>query len=95
MNIYVGNLPYRVADEDLREMFEKYGEVRFARVIKERETNRSKGFGFVEMDNAEQANAAIAAYNEFELNGRKLVVNQAREREDRPRGGFRPRRNDN
>ncbi len=96
MNIYVGNLPYGVADADLRGLFEQYGEVNFARVITEQETGRSKGFGFVEMNADDAANAAINALNGFELNGRKLTVNQAREREARPRtGGFRGGRRGN
>lgn len=99
MNIYVGNLPYKMTDAELRGLFAQHGEVNFARVITEQETGRSKGFGFVEMNNDEQANAAITALNGFEMNGRKLTVNQAREREQRPRtggGNFRgPRRGNN
>lgn len=90
MNIYVGNLPYATTDEDLRSMFAEHGEVNFARVITEPETKRSKGFGFVEMNNDGEANNAINALNGTDINGRKLTVNEARPRESRPRtGGFR------
>ena len=88
MNIYVGNLSYQTADADLREVFEQYGSVTSARVIMDRETGRSKGFGFVEMDNAEEAEAAIRALDGAEVGGRNLRVNEARPREERP-----PRRN--
>ena len=87
MNIYVGNLPYSIDRDQLREIFAQYGEVRAARIVIERETGKSKGFGFVEMDNAEEANAAIAALNGTEIGGRKAVINEARPREDRPARG--------
>ena len=89
MNIYVGNLPYSTDRDELRAVFEQYGEVSSARVVTDRETGRSRGYGFVEMPNAEQAQAAIEALNGKEIGGRKAVVNEARPREDRPRDGFR------
>ena len=80
MNIYVGNLSYSVTEYDLREIFEKHGTVVKAAVIKDKESGRSKGFGFIEMSNDDEAKTAIAALHETEDHGRKLVVNQARER---------------
>jgi cold-inducible RNA-binding protein len=86
--LYVGNLAYGVTDSDLQTMFEPHGTVQSAQVIMDRETNRSKGFGFVEMGNDQEAQAAIAALNGQDHNGRALTVNEARPREDRPsRGG--------
>lgn len=87
MNIYVGNLPYSIDRDQLREIFAQYGEVRAARIVIERETGKSKGYGFVDMDNAEEANAAIAALNGTDIGGRKAVINEARPREDRPARG--------
>jgi RNA recognition motif-containing protein len=84
MNIYVGNLPYSTDRDELRAVFEQYGEVSSARVVTDRETGRSRGYGFVEMANAEQAQAAIEALNGKEIGGRKAVVNEARPREERP-----------
>lgn len=84
MNIYVGNLPYSVDRDELRGIFEQYGEVSAARVVTDRETGRSKGFGFVEMPDAAQAQAAIDALNGNEIGGRKAVINEARPREERP-----------
>ena len=84
MNIYVGNLPYSTDREELRAVFEQYGEVSSARVVTDRETGRSRGYGFVEMPSAEQAQAAIEALNGNEIGGRKAVVNEARPREERP-----------
>lgn len=89
MNIYVGNLPYSVTDEQLKSIFEEYGTVSSANVIFDRQTNRSKGFGFVEMENDSEAQEAINKLNETELSGRNIRVNQAKPREDRPRGGSR------
>jgi len=85
--LYVGNLPYTVSDSDLQNLFAAHGTVQSAQVIMDRDTGRSKGFGFVEMDNDQQAQAAIAALNGQDFNGRSLTVNEARPREDRPRGG--------
>lgn len=87
MNIYVGNLPYSIDRDQLREIFAQYGEVRAARIVTERETGKSKGYGFVDMDNNEEANAAIAALNGTDIGGRKAVINEARPREDRPARG--------
>lgn len=83
-NIYVGNLPFSTDEEDLRGLFEQYGSVDSAKVISDRDTGRSRGFGFVEMDD-EGGNAAIEALNGHEMDGRALKVNEARPREPRPR----------
>jgi RNA recognition motif-containing protein len=85
MNIYVGNLAYSVTDDDLREAFSAFGEVERASVIMDRDTGRSKGFGFVEMPDNAQAEAAIGGMNEKDLSGRAIRVNEAKPREDRPR----------
>jgi len=86
MNLYVGNLPWGVNDQELEDMFREFGEVRSAKVLMDRETGRSRGFGFVEM-NDEDGKAAIEKLHETDCQGRALVVNEARPREDRPRGG--------
>ena len=87
--LYVGNLPYGVTDSDLQNLFGQHGSVQSAQVIMDRDTGRSKGFGFVEMDGTDQAQAAIDALNGQEFNGRTLTVNEARPREDRGgHGGF-------
>ncbi|MBM4030557.1 MAG: RNA-binding protein [Planctomycetes bacterium] len=86
MNIYVGNLSFNTGDAELRAAFEAHGEVASASVITDRETGRSRGFGFVEMPNADQARAAIQALNGTDLGGRTLNVNEARPRGD-SRGG--------
>ncbi len=83
--LYVGNLPYSVDTDGLREMFAAHGEVTDARVIDDRMTGKSKGFGFVEMAENADADKAMAALHDTEMGGRKLVVNEAREREERPR----------
>ena len=85
MNIYVGNLPFSVGDQDLEAHFAEFGEVSSARVISDRDTGRSKGFGFVEMPNQAEAEEAIKQLNGRELEGRDIRVNEARPREDRPR----------
>ena len=90
MNIYVGNLPYGVADEDLQDIFEKYGAIDKAKVIMDRESGRSKGFGFVEMPNDDEAQEAIEALDGYSIQGRSLKVNTARPREG---GGGGPRGN--
>jgi RNA recognition motif-containing protein len=87
MNIYVGNLSYETTENDLKEVFEAFGEVDSARIIKDKYTDRSKGFGFVEMPDKAQAEAAIAGLNEKELKGRNLKVNEARPRPEGRRGG--------
>ena len=84
MDIYVGNLAYATTDDELNALFSEYGTVSAARVVKDRVTQRSKGFGFVEMPDAAQANAAIAAINGREVGGRALRVNESPPRPDRP-----------
>jgi len=88
--LYVGNLPYTVRDEDLQQSFGQYGAVTSAKVMMERDTGRSKGFGFVEMGNDAEAQAAIAGMNGQSLGGRSITVNEARPMEARPprSGGF-------
>jgi len=88
--LYVGNLDYSVTDADLQTMFARHGTVESAAVIMDRDSGRSKGFGFVEMESDQQAQAAIASLNGSELDGRALTVNEAKPREDRT-GGFRSR----
>jgi RNA recognition motif-containing protein len=85
--IYVGNLPWSTTSQDLEAMFAPHGPVRSAEVISDRETGRSRGFGFVEMETDEGLQAAVAALNGHEINGRPLTVNEARERTPRPGGG--------
>jgi RNA recognition motif-containing protein len=85
MNLYVGNLPYTTTEEDLQQMFSAYGTVVRATIVKDRETGRSKGFGFVQMASNEEGTAAMSALNGLEQNGRKLTVNEARPREEKPR----------
>ncbi|MBO9470077.1 RNA-binding protein [Endozoicomonas sp. G2_2] len=89
MNIYVGNLSWNTNDDELRGAFEAFGEVSSAKVIMDRETGRSRGFGFVEMPDDSAAKEAIEGMNNKDLGGRTLRVNEARPRDDRPRG---PRR---
>ncbi len=91
MNIYVGNLPFSVDSEQLRSWFEEYGAVERATVVTDRFTGRSRGFGFVEMPNAEEAQRAIEALNGSQFEGRTLVVNIARERSEQPRRSVPPR----
>ena len=85
--LYVGNLSYNVRDEDLQQAFAQYGSVSSAKVMMDRDTGRSKGFGFVEMGSDAEAQAAINGMNGQALDGRAIVVNEARPREERP-GGF-------
>ena len=87
MNIYVGNLSFEIDDQELESTFSPFGEVQSARVIMDRFSGRSRGFGFVEMSDNSQAEAAIQALNGKEFNGRPLTVNEARPREDRRGGG--------
>lgn len=93
--LFVGNLPYSTTGDDLRALFSEVGTVESAMVISDRATGRSKGFGFVEMSTIEEAEAAVAKFHDYDLNGRPMVVNEARPQEDRPRtggfGGGRPR----
>jgi RNA recognition motif-containing protein len=84
MNIYVGNLSWTMTDEDLNTMFTEFGSVTSAKILKDKMNGRSKGFGFVEMADDEQAKAAIAALNETEVQGRKIIVNES---QPRPEGG--------
>ncbi len=85
--LYVGNLTYGVSNADLEKMFEPFGRVESAQVIQDRDTGRSKGFGFVEMGSDQEAQAAIAALSGKEVDGRQLTVNEAKPREDRGGGG--------
>ncbi len=91
MNIFVAKLAYETTSEDLKELFEQYGNVSSAKVIFDRESGRSKGFGFVEMDNDDEARSAINALNESDLDGREIVVKEAEDRGNRGggRGGNR------
>jgi len=83
--LFVGNLPYSMTDEDLEQAFAEYGSVESAVVIRDRETGRSRGFGFVEMASSEEAEAAQKALDGSDVNGRPLRVNEAHPRESRPR----------
>jgi RNA recognition motif-containing protein len=83
MNIFVGNLSYEAADDDLRKAFEAFGQVTSASVIMDKFTGRSRGFGFVEMSNADEAQKAIAALNDTAIAGRPVKVNEARPKENR------------
>jgi RNA recognition motif-containing protein len=101
MNIFVAKLDFSTTSEELQAVFERFGEVTSAKVIDDKLTGKSKGYGFVEMPNEEEANEAINALNESELSGRTIVVKEATPKEDRPRrsfggnsgggGGYRPR----
>ena len=84
MNIYVGNLPYTMTDDELRATFAEFGEVASAKIIMDRYSGRSKGFGFVEMDNDSEAEEAIKSLDNNEVQGRNLRVNQAKPKTDRP-----------
>jgi RNA recognition motif-containing protein len=89
MNIYVGNLPFNLGEEDLKEIFEEYGEVNSAKIISDKFSGRSKGFGFVEMESDDQANNAIKELNNAEVGGRNIKVNESKPRENNSRGGDR------
>ena len=86
MNIYVGNMHFSLTNDDVFNLFTQFGSVVSAKIINDKETGRSKGFGFVEMENNEEGKAAIASLNESEVMGRKLIVNEARPQE--PRSSF-------
>ena len=90
MNIYVSNLSFHTSEADLKDLFSKYGAVTSAKIIMDRETNRSRGFAFVEMPSEEEGNAALAGLNQKEVEGRPLSVSLAREKENRSggRGSF-------
>ena len=85
MNIYVGNLSWQLSEDDLNTKFAEFGSVDSAKIITDRETGRSKGFGFVEMPNQAEAEKAIEELNGHEMDGRALKVNESKPREDRPR----------
>ena len=89
MNIFVGSLPFKIEESELQEIFEEYGEVTSVKIITDRATGRSKGFGFVEMTNEEEAKKAIEELNNAEIEGRTIVVNKAEEKKEgsRPAGG--------
>jgi len=87
MNIYVGNMHFSLSNEDVNNLFSQFGSVTSAKIINDKVTGRSKGFGFVEMENDEDARKAIAGLNESEVMGRKLIVNEARPQEQRSGGG--------
>ena len=86
--LYIGNLSYDTTEGDLQRMFEQAGTVKNCNIIMDRFTNKSRGFGFVEMATQDEANKAVAELNGKDLNGRALTVNEARPREERPRGDF-------
>jgi RNA recognition motif-containing protein len=88
MNVYVGNLPYQVSEDELREQFEEFGRVDSVTIIKDKVTGQSKGFGFLEMPERAEAEAAISSLNGRDLKGRRLNVNEARPRENNRGGGF-------
>ncbi len=87
MNIYVGNLPFSTTDQELEDLFSQFGQISRAAVITDRETGRSRGFGFVEMENEEEGKKAIAELNESDFSGRQMTVNEARPRAPRTGGG--------
>jgi cold-inducible RNA-binding protein len=86
-NLYVGNLPHSTTESELRTVFEAHGDVEKVNIVTDRETGRARGFAFVEMTNAGEAEKAIAALNGTELGGRALKINEAKPKTDRPRGG--------
>ena len=90
--VYVGNMNYNTAENQLRDLFAQYGEVASVNIIVDRYTGKAKGFGFVEMTNDNEAQAAIEALNGFEFMGRQLRVNEAEDKPRREGGNFRPRR---
>ncbi len=89
MNIYIGNLPYSISEDELRDLFAAHGEVSSANIIMDRESGRSKGFGFVEMPDKAQGEAAVNAINQTDVQGRSVRVNEARPRNDNRVGGRR------
>lgn len=91
MNMYVANLGFHTSDDDLRKLFEPFGQVSSAKVIMDRETGKSRGFGFVEMDSQSEANEAMSKLNGKDVEGRAISVTVARERESRPSNNFKKR----
>lgn len=89
MNIFVGSLPFTIKENELKEFFEEYGEVSSVKIITDKFSGRSKGFGFIEMPDDESAQKAINELNGAEVSGRKIVVNKAEEKKDGPRREFR------
>jgi len=87
MNIYIGNLPYTISEDELRDLFAAHGEVTSANIIMDRDSGRSKGFGFIEMPDNAQGEAAINVINETDVQGRSVRVNEARPRNDNRGGG--------
>ncbi len=90
MRLYVGKLSYQTTEQDLTDLFGQHGQVLSATIIMDRETGSSKGFGFVEMSNVQEAQAAMNALNNASINGRTIVVNEAQERQQRGSGDRRP-----
>lgn len=91
MNMYVGNLSWTMSEDDLRNLFEQFGTVTSIKIVRDRETGRSKGFGFVEMENDTEAQNALSSLYDKEVMGRKLVINEAQERPQQKPGGFKKR----
>jgi RNA recognition motif-containing protein len=87
MNIYIANIPFKASEYELKDLFEKYGEVSSAKIIMDKETQRSRGFGFVEMSDDSGARQAIEKLNGFSFMGKELVVNEAKPKADAPRSG--------
>lgn len=87
MNIYVANIPFKASEDELKELFEQHGDVSSVKIILDKETNRSRGFGFIEMADSEAAQQAINELNGYSFLGKDLVVNEARPKTDAPRGG--------
>ncbi|MBT1699321.1 RNA-binding protein [Fulvivirgaceae bacterium PWU4] len=87
MNIYVANIPFKASEQELKGLFEEYGEVSSAKIIMDKVTQRSRGFGFIEMADESAARQAITSLNGFNFLGKTLVVNEARPKTDAPRGG--------
>lgn len=86
-NLYVGNLPHSTTETEVRDLFEAHGAVEKITLVTDRDTGRSRGFGFVEMTNASEADKAVAALNGTDLGGRPLIINEAKPKSERPRGG--------
>jgi RNA recognition motif-containing protein len=87
VNIYVGNLSFEATEDDVRQIFEAFGKVESAKIVQDKYSGQSRGFGFVEMPSADEAKAAISGLNGKEVKGRALSVNEARPRSEKPRGG--------